>query len=49
MADELAEQIAEAKKLMFGTQPPPGGKVLLLVKGDAKVESSEPRVEVRKG
>lgn len=48
MADELAEQIAEAKKKMFGTQPPSGGKVLLLVSGEAKVASTDPRVEVRK-
>ena len=47
MADELAERIAEAKKAMFGTQPPSGGKVLLLVKGQAKVTCSDPKVEVR--
>lgn len=50
MADELAKKIAEAKANMFGTtQRPSGGKILLLVKGDAKVESSDPRVEVRNG
>jgi len=48
MADELANKLAEAKKKMFGNQQPSGGKVVLLVKGDAKVESSDKRVQVRK-
>ena len=48
MADEVAEKIAEAKKKMFGNQQSYGGKIVLLVKGDARVESSDPKVEVRK-
>lgn len=48
MADELAQKIAEAKKKMFGNLQPYSGKTILLVKGDARVESSDPKVEVRK-
>lgn len=48
MADELAKKIAEAKKKMFGDLQASGGKTVLLVKGDARVESSDPKVEVRK-
>jgi len=48
MDDELAKKIAEAKKKMFGDLQPSGGKIVLLVKGDARVESSDPKVEVRK-
>ena len=48
MDDELAKMIAEAKKKMFGDLQPSGGKIVLLVKGDARVESSDPKVEVRK-
>ncbi len=47
MADELAKKIAEAKKKMFGALQP-SGKIILLVKGDAVVKSSNPKVEVRK-
>ena len=46
MADEMAEQLAEAKKKMFGA-PQPSGKIIVLVKGDALIESKDPRVEVR--
>jgi len=49
LAKQLAEQIAAAKRAMFGTQQPSPGKILLMVKGDVKVESSDPRVEVRRG
>ena len=48
MADELAKALAEATKKMFGNLQPSGGKIILLVKGDARVESSDPKVEVRK-
>lgn len=48
MADELAKKIAEAKKKMFGDLQPSSGKTVLLFKGDARVESSDPKVEVRK-
>ncbi len=48
MADELAKRIAEAKKKMLGDQQPSGGKIVLLFKGDARVECSDKRVEVRK-
>jgi len=47
MADELAKKIAEAKKKMFGDLQP-SVKIVLLVKGDAEVKSSDPKVEVRK-
>ena len=46
--DELAQKIAEAKKKMFGDLQPSGGKVVLLFKGEAKVETSSPNVEIRK-
>ena len=46
--DELAKKIAEAKKKMFGNLQPSGGKIVLLFKGDVRVESSNPNVEVRK-
>ncbi len=48
MADELAKKIAEAKAKMFGSQQPSEGKIVLLFKGEARVRSSDPRVEVRK-
>ena len=48
MADELAKKIAEAKAKMFGSQQPSEGKIVLLFKGDGKVQSSDPRVQVRK-
>jgi len=49
MADnELAKKIAEAKKKMFGDLQPYGGTTILLVKGNARVESSDPKIEVRK-
>ena len=49
MADnELAKKIAEAKKKMFGNLLPSSGKIVLLVKGDARVESSDPKVKVMK-
>lgn len=47
MADELAEKIAKTKKKMFGNLQP-SGKILLEVKGDARVESVDKKVEVRK-
>jgi len=47
MADELAEKLAEAKKKMFGAQQS-SGKTIILVKGDARIESKDPKVEVRK-
>lgn len=46
--DELAKKLAEAKEKMFGAQQPSGGKIVLLVSGDARVESTDPKVEVRK-
>ena len=49
MADELAKKLAEAKEKMFGGRQPSGGKIVLLVKGDARVETSDKRIEVRKG
>jgi len=49
MADELAKKLAEARKKMFGTLQPSGGKTIVLVRGDARVESSDPNVQVRKG
>jgi len=48
MADELATKIAEAKTKMFGSQQPSGSKIVLLFKGEARVQSSDPRVQVRK-
>lgn len=48
MSDELAKKLAEARKKMFGDQQPAGDKIVLLVKGDAKVESKDPKVEVKK-
>jgi len=48
MADELAKKLAEAKEKMFGNLQPAGGKTLILVKGNARVESKDPKVEVRK-
>ena len=48
MSDELAKKLAEAKKKMFGGMQPSGGKTLIIVKGDARVESKTPNVEVRK-
>ncbi|GAI57147.1 unnamed protein product [marine sediment metagenome] len=47
MADKMAEKLAEAKKKMFGAQQP-SGKVIILVKGDALIKSTDPKVEVRK-
>ena len=49
MADELAKALAEAKKKMFGNLQPSGGKVLLLATGDARIESTDPKIQVRKG
>lgn len=46
--DELAKKIAEAKEKMFGDLQPSGGKILLLFKGEGRVESSDSKVEVRK-
>jgi len=48
MADELAKKIAEAKEKMLGSLQPYGGKTLIIVKGEARVESKDPKVEVRK-
>jgi len=48
MADELAEKLAEAKKKMFGDLQPYGGKNVILVAGDARVESSDKKIEIRK-
>ena len=48
MADELAQKLAEAKEKMFGDIQPFGGNVVLLVSGDARVESPDKKVEVRK-
>lgn len=48
MADVLAEKIAEAKKKMFGDLEPMGSTVVLMVKGEAEVQSSDRKVEVRK-
>lgn len=48
MSDELAKKLADAKKKMFGNQQPSGGKIILLVKGDARVESTDRRAEIRK-
>ena len=48
MADELAQKLAEAKKKMFGEQKPHGGKVIVTVKGEAKVESPDKNVEIKK-
>jgi len=48
MADELAEKLAEARAKMFGTLQPSGGNVVLLVSGDARVESSDKKIEIRK-
>ena len=48
MSDELAKKIAEAEEKMFGSQQPSGGKIVLIVKGDARVESSNPNITVRK-
>ncbi len=49
MADnELAKKLANAKKMMFGNLQPSGGKIVLLVKGEARVESSDKKVEVRR-
>lgn len=45
--DELAQKIAAAKKKMFGDLQP-SGKILLQFRGDARVESSDPKVQVRK-
>ncbi len=47
MADELAKKIAEAKAKMLGSQQP-SGKIVLLFKGEARVQSSDPKVQVRK-
>jgi len=46
MADEMAKKLAEAKKKMLGAQQP-SGKIIILVKGDAVIKSSDPKVEVR--
>ena len=49
MADEeMAKKLAEAKKKMFGNQQPSSGKILLMFKGDVRVESKDPNVQVRK-
>ena len=48
MADELAKKLAEAKKKMFGTLQPSGGKSVILVAGDVRVESSDKKIEIRK-
>jgi hypothetical protein len=48
MADELAKKLAEAKKVMFAGQQASGGKIILIVRGDARVESKDPKVVVRK-
>lgn len=46
MADELAKALAEAKKKMFGNEPS-GGKIVILFKGDARIESKDSKVEVQ--
>lgn len=46
--NELAKKIAEAKKKMFGNLQSSGGKIIVLVRGDARVESPDKKVEVRK-
>jgi len=49
MADtELAQKIAEAQKKMLGDLEASGGKIILLVKGEAQVKSSDPKVDIRK-
>lgn len=48
MADELAKQIAAAKQKMFGTLPPPGIKMTVLVRGGVKVETKDPGVVIKK-
>ena len=48
MSDELAKKIAEAKAKMFGNQQPSGGKIIVLVKGEGRIESRDKNVEVRK-
>jgi len=47
MADELAKKLAEAKKKMLGAQQP-SGRIIILVKGDALIKSTDSKVEVRK-
>ena len=47
MADQLEKKIAEAKEKMFGSKQPDSSGVLLIVTGDAKVESPTPGVSVR--
>jgi len=48
VVDELAKKIAEAKAKMFGNLQPSGGKSILIVSGDVKVESPDKKVVVRK-
>ena len=46
--DELARKIAEAKKKMFGNLQPHSGNAVLLVAGEARVETTDRKVEIRK-
>lgn len=48
MADDLASKLAEAKKKTFGDLESAGGVSVLLVSGQANVESKTPKVTVRK-
>ena len=45
--DELAKKIAEAKEKMFGDLQPSGGKTKVIVTGEAKVTSTEPKVVIK--
>ncbi len=44
--DELAKKIAEARKKMFGSVQPSGGKTKVIVTGEAKVTSTDPKVVI---
>ena len=45
MADGVVEKLAEAKRKMFGTLQT-SGKILLVVKGNAEVKTSDPKVQI---
>ena len=48
MGDELAKKLAEAKAKMFGDLQPSGGKTLLLVSGEGRIESNDKKLDIQK-
>jgi len=47
MTDDLAKKLAEAKQKMFGPPKPSATKIVLIVKGHARVKTSNPNTMVK--